>query len=572
MRKISKVLSMVLAISMLSASPAWAVKKEQHQETAGSKLIKHDDVQSKWKSFIGEEKKSSGKAVTKSISPNKLPAEMKSALRKMQAVLPELKELDLERVNIAMNSVRYPETWDFHFEKRVKETKIYIYADVEYLPETGQIIEYDIENAAWTSENTISEEEAKEKANQFVKKLLGNGMKDYKFTNVSQFTVWVDDEDGEEEREQQQSYVEYQLFINNLPVQDFTLGVLLDGDGHILQFNNARPEKVSKAKFPNPKKAMTQEKAEEIFLDKLDMKLAYQFVAYDDQYGPLLTYSPSFTSPIDAATGKEYDITYRPHFQPERVEFEGGGKEFIAGSRQEAERVLSELGIDLSKLEYMDSEDDEEEGVIFYRWIFADQQDEGSISLLVDKATGKIQRFSQRKYNNENGVNVSRDEALQTAVEGLHMFLPTGTEEIQLSDMEGPTTEYKFPSWVDEDKLPGDFKDPSYTEDYFFYFDDVYDDTPVISGAYMVSIDSTTGMLRSVVIDPVDLNSLPDKEKAISPEEAAKNYIKQFPVKLTYVWPQLFGQRAPAPTLVYDIDDVTFIDANSISKKARKHK
>lgn len=41
---------------------------------------------------------------------------------------------------------------------------------------------------------------------------------------------------------------------------------------------------------------------------------------------------------------------------------------------------------------------------------------------------------------------------------------------------------------------------------------------------------------------------LPPKEKAVSKETAAKEYLKQHPLELDYLWP---AQNSPAPYLVY---------------------
>lgn len=574
MKNISKAVNMALAVSLLAATPVWAAKKEKHQEAAESKISQYGKVQSKWQSFIEEGKKEDGhksaaKNKTKSVSPDKLPSEMKSALRKIQSILPELKDLKLQSVNIGSGGISKVETWDFRFDKRNKGTKRNVYASVRYLPETGQIIRYNMQNSEWKTDKTISEEKAKEAASEFLKKVLGTMGKDYRFVEISSY-VDRDDEEDEDDEERKQAFLTYQLVVNDIPVQDFTLGVLIDAEGRVLEYQNNRPEKINKSKFPSPKKAMEKDKAEDIFLDKLDMKLQYWLKSTHDEKGtPALGYTPSFTNPIDAQTGDEVDVTYRVGFEPKRVEVSGKGKPFAARSRQEAEGLLTMLGIDLGKWEFQENED--EDDFIFYRWTYKGDDEDGSISLLVDKSSGKVQRFSQRLYGNEKEPVISEKEALKTAIAGLETFLPSSTDELYLSDREGPIDQYNIPSWVDRDELPDDFDDADWI-DYYFYFEDLYDDIPIKADAYMVSVDARTGLVRSLTLTPPSLHSMPDKDKAPSPKEAAKAYIKAHPVKLSYVWPEFFGQSAPAPTLVYDIADAAFFDANSSKKASRKKK
>lgn len=44
---------------------------------------------------------------------------------------------------------------------------------------------------------------------------------------------------------------------------------------------------------------------------------------------------------------------------------------------------------------------------------------------------------------------------------------------------------------------------------------------------------------------------LPDNKNVVAPDKAKAEFLKQHPLRLAYVWPEYFEQKAPAPRLVY---------------------
>jgi len=44
---------------------------------------------------------------------------------------------------------------------------------------------------------------------------------------------------------------------------------------------------------------------------------------------------------------------------------------------------------------------------------------------------------------------------------------------------------------------------------------------------------------------------LPDNRNVVPAETAKAEFLKQHPLKLFYIWPEYYGQKAPSPYLVY---------------------
>ncbi len=549
MKGMKTLLGSVVAASMLAATPAWAAapvvqyphwfKIDQHKE---AHVRSADSKQSR--------------------SVTKIPRELKEALEKLQQKLPELKGLHIRAVLLREESTSRPEVWEFSLSSKEKGNRYdgkSINATVAINAETLELYRYNYANPEWTGSGEISEEKAKEKADEFVKKILGSKKKEYEQKWVSFY-----EEEDDEEEERSSAVVGYIRKVNDIPLANFDLHVEVDAEGHVTSFFNEGFAALEKVKFPNPKKALSKENAEKEHRKLVDMSLIYLYDWEKDR--PVLAYEPDFYGPVDAFTGKKSpDLVYFTMDDPKRIQVDGAGNPWVIRSRQDAETLLKQVfKIPVEDLELEDeieSDEDEpkESRMLTYIWESKDKP-WGWVELVVYKESGKLRSFySDFDRDAQSEPKVKADEAVQIATDTLEQFFPQDKKEIQLTYMHDPYDKRELPDWVEEDE-----DERKYVRTYSLSFNDLYQNIPVGYSSYHVAIDPATGSVTELQLEGVEkLANLPDPVKTVSPEEAKTAMQKYQQLTLIYMWPRYMGYRAPGPVLLYTPEEKPFwyIDA-----------
>jgi len=176
------------------------------------------------------------------------------------------------------------------------------------------------------------------------------------------------------------------------------------------------------------------------------------------------------------------------------------------------------------------------------------------VHMTTDAGTGQVIGFN---YQDESGRSqkgtVSLEAARETAVLLLQKYLPEGPVELEMR-VHYQYMEEMIPAWVDKSKLKEHERPRPVIS---FTFNRVHQGVPVIGHAYSAQVDALTGKIvgfytgKSVSSMTPPEAPLPDNRNVVSPEAAKAEFLQQHPLKLVYIWPEYFNQKAPAPWLVY---------------------
>ncbi|MFY0546197.1 YcdB/YcdC domain-containing protein [Brevibacillus sp. H7] len=559
MKGIKTLLGSVITASLLAATPVWAA----------APVV----TQPKWyKPHESRDAKAKAKEEKHSRSITNIPKEMREALDKLVKQLPELKGLHLRSVEMTEENGDHPEVWEFTLTEKKKGSmydRDQVRAWITIHAETGELYEYEYHNPDWAGTGDITEKTAKQKADEFLKKLFGSKKKDLVQKQVRIIEDDEDDDDDEEDNDdttkRKSAYVLYERQIKGIPLIDFDVEVELDGDGHVVAFENQAYVSLEKVAFPNPKKALSQKKAVKAYKELVDMSLIYLF---DSRKGhPVLAYEPDFYGPIDAFTGKKSpDLVYFEMQDPQRVEIQPNGNPWVIRSREDAEELLKQVfKLPVEDFEFEGEHDwgddeDDDSGSISYYWE-TNQQPWGEVELEVDKKTGRVIWYDA-DFDTEvdSEPMITGEEALQIASKTLEQLISPNKQAVELTYMHNPFAKEKTPDWVEEDE---EEEGPYYAR-YTLYFSDLYQDIPVAYSGYSIDVDPITSRVLEMDLDAEeDLSDLPEPVDTISPAEAEQAYVDHHPLTLFYLWPRYMGQIAPKPILLYGPKETqdAYIDA-----------
>ncbi|BAF59738.1 hypothetical protein PTH_1557 [Pelotomaculum thermopropionicum SI] len=553
----------VLTVGMLLATPAWAAEKEASsvQEVKGGVEI----VQSK-----------SGTA-GQPVPKVELNEKQRQALEKIYQIVPELKELSVESVHDEGEAA-----WGVTLSDRAGETApgiMHAYAILVFETDTGELISLDIQNPDWASVELPPPGLAKEKAAEFARQVLGDKMKDYQMSDEISHCGGGSRDDKGNEILWNYASVQFYRLVNGIPLLNSGFRVNVDVAGHVTEYytegfyeknDGAKDGGPDPALFPDPSQAMTREAAEKTFAGLLEMKLNYVerqplkypvFGSKKVETRPVLMYTPLNYTLIDAVTGKPLD-GFQEQPQTSRISLVGEGRKLIAGTPEEAASLLAgEVGIDMTGMNFENVEEREalfapEVKIKEYYWrsepqIGPDGRPDHStmrflhLSAVAD--TGRVVGFNlQDESGRGKKAVVSREAAQETAVQFMQRYLDKGAAELEMHVY--PLHEESIPEWVDKSKLEGDGQRP----EFHFTFTRTHQGIPVSDRSYSVTVDGLTGRITAFY----DGNSssavaLPDSKNVVTAEAAKAEFLKSHPLRLFYLWPEYFGQKAPNPLLVY---------------------
>ena len=223
---------------------------------------------------IAAEKQSGSKEVTYSSI---------SMFDSLVKILPELKGYQIKSITMGTDG-HHNEVMHIEIGKS-DEKKDRAELTVDLI--TGEIIQY----TGYKESNDIPEKLAIKKANEFMKKLVGNDSKNYAITTTNI------------------GMVGYSKKINGIPFLHANYSILLDSNGKIVTFSKGRMgEKFKISDFPHPSKAISEEEARSILPDQWQdskLRLVY-WIGKDDK--PHLVYEALseyyYPAKVDAISGE----------------------------------------------------------------------------------------------------------------------------------------------------------------------------------------------------------------------------------------------------------------------------
>ncbi|TEB11387.1 hypothetical protein Psfp_03972 [Pelotomaculum sp. FP] len=125
-------------------------------------------------------------------------------------------------------------------------------------------------------------------------------------------------------------------------------------------------------------------------------------------------------------------------------------------------------------------------------------------------------------------------------------YLEPGAAELELTVF---PSEENIPAWVDQSKLTDQMQQ---RPQFFIQFSETYQGIPVADSSHIVRVDALTGKVTEFGIGSRNTSvTLPDSNDAVTADVAKAEYLNRHPLRLVYIWPKYYEQKAPSPQLVY---------------------
>lgn len=457
---------------------------------------------------------------------------------KLLALLPYMKELSVQKMDI-------DETSDVVVVERKKvDGKKTPLMTIFLDKKTGDINSFGYETDE-REDKELPLDVQKEKADAFLKAFLGDAAKMYQY---------------HPQKSEQLGGPEYRLVINGVPHHDEKMLLGLNGKGEVVSLisNVGQISKqIDPASLPKPEEAMSLDEAEKAVVGL--MTPVYR--SNKDRSGLMLTYQVSWSGFLDAKSGKsvetEHARFYRdPNLSAPAIPVSPQGQKLTAKDKDEAASHLKNLvGFDSTGATFTEKvpENEPNGDMKEFQWKKGDQV----ASVQVKTTNGQVVAlYLELDDSKEPSKKVSIEDAQKTALQVLQTYLHTDTKAVAM----------------DKDFLL------KQSDHYIFKFFNTINGIPVADQSYTVEINSETGkfMGLSGEFDPSAV-TYPDPAKAVSPEKAAKEYLKHHPLELMYYAPVIDRKSSESTMLVYkpqENDDVLeYVDAltgESIQNQRKK--
>ncbi|MFD2089057.1 hypothetical protein [Brevibacillus brevis] len=420
--------------------------------------------------------------------------------------------------------------------KEKKKPSFRLYLDEQGNPDT---FKYD-EEFPEEERPKIEHDKVKSKATDFMKQWYGPDMGGFAYNpNYSQ--------DNDE--------AHFTKLVNGLPYLNINVRLTVNSKGEFISkgsgLHNLGDDApaLENMKFSDPKEAISKDQAEKAFAKHLKLFYLKQPVERWDEktkkylYGsPTLRYKSEFSEFIDAKTGKEvpdYEgsgSAYNPIVRVNPV-----GKEVTVKTTEEAVAMFAAFGIESKAEKIKEGVSEDTKGKKYTHEINKDfdaeietEEETGRFVSyrVVDKRKGGI-KFPKEDPNGKKWL--TPEESMKLAIAALEKYGPKHLKEV----MPIGTAEFQQRGAV-----------------LGFKFANVHEGIPVLDDEIFIRIDRITGEVKGLHMEDVSWEPLilPDPKKAVSHEQALKEYLKVRPLELQYLTPDaniLSDNPSYQPILVY---------------------
>lgn len=433
--------------------------------------------------------------------------EIEKGLEKASRILPYLKEYPIMEMEIRDGSKILVNKY------QSKEKKFPVVTFI-FDQKTGELLRFS-KSTGEQFKSTYPLEKSKENSIVFMKQWYGENMDGYQLNQAmsdSNFTIT------------------YNKMVNGIPFQNDDVILKVDSQGQIVgkgvsgDQKNIVASKQPNLSFADPKEALSREQVEKLFASY--MKPYYTLDPDGKTYK--LIYTAAFSGKIDAYTGKDRSIST----QSSVVQFQPKGGQPTAKTKEAAAAFLAaKTGYDFTKGRAVFEENDMDKGVTNFVW----KTEAGVIgSIFIEKITGNITNYQVVDPNHgKAGKKLSPDQALKIAVTELSAYLKPDVKEMMLL---------------------GTDRNVQYDESqnlYMFNFCMIHHGIPVEDKTAQAYVDASTGKVLLLDWRLPEKSALPDPNKIISPEEAAKVYLKYHPLELYYSFDEEKEGKEGNVSLVY---------------------
>lgn len=341
------------------------------------------------------------------------------------------------------------------------------------------------------------QDEAIGKAVAFLKQWYGDDMRGYRYNPSARSWGLV-----------------FSKEINGLLYPSKSIGIMVNDKGQIVQggeislpdshFNYPVPA-VEQTKFPDPKEAVPKEQVEKLFAN-------FMTLVYD---GSQFIYKPMFSGYIDATTGKESAVSQASYQKVGSiVQLKPLGTSFTASTKEAAAAYLKqEHGIEAKPTELRE-EFSKDKQAKYYFWKEGTDQE---TMVRVVAATGEVTGYYCDGKQKSGNKQVTREEARKIAIKEIEKYLPTNQSEmIEIIN----------------------YRNSEVSKGYSFTFAAVHQGIPLLHQRFSVYL-SGNGITNIFGISKAEFSAkqvIPNK--MITAEQAAEEYLKQYPLELVYFYPK----------------------------------
>ncbi|MED2133002.1 YcdB/YcdC domain-containing protein [Brevibacillus porteri] len=324
--------------------------------------------------------------------------------------------------------------------------------------------------------------------------------------------------------------------VNGLPYLNVSVRLTVNSKGEIISKGSGLYDlggddapALEDLKFADPKEAISKDQAEKAFAKHLKLfYLKQPAEGWDEKtkkylYGsPTLRYKSEFSEFIDAKTGKEvpdYEgsgSAYNPIVRVNPV-----GKEVTVKTPEEAAAMFAAFGIESKAEKIKEGISEDTKGKEYSHEINKDLE----AIIVTEEETGRFisygmvdKKKKEREYPEEDPKGkkwLTPEESMKLAITALEKYGPKHLKEV----MPIGTAEFRQRGAVQG-----------------FKFANVHEGIPVLDDVISIRIDRITGEVIGLHMYDVSWEPLilPDPKKAVSHEQALKEYLKVRPLELQY--------------------------------------
>ncbi|NRR05659.1 hypothetical protein HP570_25955 [Brevibacillus sp. RS1.1] len=421
----------------------------------------------------------------------KLIKKIEKSVERLVQIVPYLKNYPI--TELEMNA----ETSRIEVKKYQTKEKKAPFVSLHVDQNTGEIKFFSHITGKGGFSSTYPLEDAKKRATEFMKQWYGEDMADYQL---------------DEEASNRNSSILFRKRVNGIPFRNDTLNFAINSEGQIQHLARgdgyAEPvemeQDISKIQFADPNKVHPKEKVEAMFASA--MKPYYGQSADGQSYRFL--YAPSHEG-INASRGAELSAKQNDKI----IQFQPKAKQTIIKSKEEAAAFLAaQTGYNPTKGRgTFQEESNPKTGITNYLWM---TEDEVIANIFFETKTGKVTNYQvlDTKRKSAADKKLNEEQALKAAVEAMSEFLP-------LTDKEMVITANRY------ERDQNLFK---------FDFTMLHQGYPVDGMLRQAHVDAATGKATLLDLRVSQTIKLPDIKNAMTKEEAAKKFLKKYPMKLYY--------------------------------------
>ncbi|OXT09327.1 peptidase M4 [Thermoanaerobacterium thermosaccharolyticum] len=498
-------------------------------------------------------------------------AQTNSKIELKQAIEIAKEKLNIPSSGYNFNSNYYEsdgnKTW---FLTWTSSTKGNINVNVD--ADTGEIISYNFyrpDNASVSIIPKHTREEAKEVAVNFLNKIIPEKFKETKEQDI-------DDYYGNNTKIAYNTTYSFNFvrIVNGIPFQGNQITV--EVDKNTLEVQSYYLNWGYGYSFPDPKSAISKDKALQVFKDNNSLRLQYNIV-YTNVYGKneltpqaILVYSLANNEPVDAITGK---ILPQGYYGP----FIGGmGSKSMDNSQvlsPEEQKAVDDISLYISKDKAIESVKEKlpftidskyslsnsnlykdstnaNSAIWSFGWTYTEGGNYNYVSAAVDATTGELKSF-YRGDNDNSSVQgktpkYTKEQLKSIAENYLAKIQPEKFKEMEYQDV--PSSKY--------DNSP------------YTIFNYIYKSNGILCpfNAISISVNKYTGDIISYSLSWTDIK-LPSSDSIISLDDAYKVLLNNSNFELNYIIyysPDSNNQNSKDIRLVYQITNFNgLIDARS---------